>query len=85
MGKPMIALKSLAVASFVHWPLAYYLGHHLGWNITGCAIASSIQFFMRFITNLHSLLTLPEFKNNMVSFRDKRSWEGLWELHKVSF
>lgn len=83
MGKPQYTLIAMMIASVIHWGLAYVFAVVLGWKMVGVALASSIQFFIRYFVTHMILLNKEEYKKCIIPFSDPRSWEGLREMHNL--
>ena len=73
----------MVIASVFHWSTAYVLAVVFGWKMLGVAIASSLQFCVRFLVLYTLLKNTKEFKKCIIPFSDPRSWEGLWEMHNL--
>lgn len=83
IGKPQYGLYSMVIASVSHWTLAYVLAVGCGWKMVGVAIASSVQFVIRFVVTYALLGRSADYRKCVVPLSDPRSRAGLSEMHQL--
>ena len=84
-GFPRIGFFSTAGSSIIHWILAYYLAVDLDMKMLGVAIASSVQFFMRFLISFVFCFANPKLRRSMISLTNAESWKNLGDMFTIGF
>ena len=84
-GKPRYNLYSTVGASICHWIIAYYLAVKLDMKMTGCAIASSIQFIMRFVIVYICVLWDADLYQCLIPLSHPDSWKDFKYTLKIGW
>jgi Na+-driven multidrug efflux pump len=71
------------VASIFHWIVAYLLVDKFEYRMTGVAVASSLQFVVRFLVSAIGVRYDKELQKAVIPFSDKASWVDLKDMMKL--